>query len=373
MLELAVVIPTFNESDNLRPLLAALDTALKGVHWEAIVVDDDSPDGTAGLARSLSQDDPRVRVIQRVGRRGLSSACIEGMLSTAAPFVAVIDADMQHDEALLPKMLAKCRDENLDIVVGSRYVPGGGVGEWDATRALVSRGATKLSRLVIRDDLSDSMSGFFLMRRDSLEEVVGDLSGKGFKILADIFASSRRPLRFAEVPYQFRNRNAGESKLDTMVAWEYVLLLSEKFFNGVIPFRFVMFLLVGAIGIVFHLALLGMMLKGLDLRFLIAQGVATVAAIILNFTINNLFTYRDRKLTGWRAVLGLGTFALACGIGAFVNLRVAVYLYETGVAWWLSGLLGAGVGAVWNYAVTATFTWRRQQRRRVRPGNAVNV
>ncbi len=363
MIELAVVIPTFNERDNLRPLLAALERALAGIAWEAVVVDDDSPDGTADLARSLSQQDPRVRVIQRVGRRGLSSACVEGMMATAAPFVAVIDADMQHDEGLLPAMLAKCRDEGLDIVVGSRYVAGGGIGNWDSTRALVSRTATRLSRLVIRGDLSDPMSGFFLMRRTSLMELVGNLSAKGFKILADIFASSPRPLRFAELPYQFRTRHAGESKLDTLVAWEYVLLLSEKLLGGLVPFRFVMFVLVGAVGVLLHLALLGGLLKGAGVEFATAQAIAILVAIALNFTLNNLFTYRDRRLKGWRVLEGLASFALACAVGAFVNLRVAIYLFDKDVPWWLAGLLGAGVGAVWNFAVTSTVTWRESRRR----------
>src|SRR5688572_5401324 len=156
--ELSIVVPSFNERDNVLPLVEKLEAALQGIGWEVIYVDDDSQDGTADRVRELARDDPRVRCLQRIGRRGLSSAVIEGILASSAPYVAVIDADMQHDETLLPQMLDRLKDGGLDVVVGSRYVSGGGTGDWSGRRVSLSQFATRLSRLAVRQPLTDPMS-----------------------------------------------------------------------------------------------------------------------------------------------------------------------------------------------------------------------
>jgi dolichol-phosphate mannosyltransferase len=210
-LELSIVIPTFNESGNVVAPIERLARALEGIVWEVVFVDDDSPDSTAALLRQEARRDPRVRCLQRIGRRGLSSACVEGMLASSAPCVAVMDADLQHDETLLPRMLESLRRGDLDIVVGSRYIEGGNVGDWPAHRLSFSRIATWLARRVLRAELSDPMSGFFMLRREALEGCVRNLSAIGFKILLDIFASSPRPLRFAELPFVFRMRRPGKA------------------------------------------------------------------------------------------------------------------------------------------------------------------
>ena len=226
--ELAVIIPTFNERENIPELVRRLDECLKNVLWEVIFVDDDSPDGTARIARGIAQQDPRVRCIQRIGRRGLSSACVEGILASSAPYVAVMDADLQHDERVLPRMLEALKKGDTDIVVGSRYTEGGGIGSWDESRARMSRFATRLSRTVIQRDLSDPLSGFFALRREGFEGAVRNLSNVGFKILIDLLASSPQPLRLKEIPYDFRTRRAGESKLDSQAVWGYGMLLTDK-------------------------------------------------------------------------------------------------------------------------------------------------
>jgi len=201
--ELAVIVPTFNEHDNVPELLLALERALEGIEWEVVFVDDDSSDATADEVRALAASHSRVRCVQRIGRRGLASACVEGILATSAPYVAVMDADMQHDETILPRMLARLKSEGLDVVVGSRYVDGGGLGSWDAGRARISRLATRLARRVVPAELTDPMSGYFVMTREAFMGAVRQLASLGFKILVDLFASSPRPLRFAEVGYTF--------------------------------------------------------------------------------------------------------------------------------------------------------------------------
>ncbi len=358
MPELTVVIPTFNESGNVAPLVARLHDVLAGLDWEAVFVDDDSPDGTAEAVRTVAQRDPRIRCLQRVGRRGLSTAVIEGALSSSAPYVAVMDADLQHDEALLPDMLKTLKADGLDVVIGSRYVTGGGVGDWDGRRVAISGAAGRLSRLIVKADLTDPMSGFFMMRRDAFEAAVRRLSGQGFKILLDLFASSPRPLRFRELPYTFRLRTHGESKLDALVAWEYLMLILDKWAGHVVPVRFLLFAAVGGSGVLVHFAALWAALGPGGVAFAYAQTIATFVAMTSNFVLNNLLTYRDRRLKGWGFVRGLVSFYAVCSVGVVANVGVATFVHERDTVWWLAGGAGAVIGVVWNYAASAIFTWR---------------
>ena len=355
-IELAVVVPCFNERDNITLLVDKLTAALRGLEWEVIFVDDDSPDGTANMARKLAAANRRVRCIQRVGRRGLSTAVVEGMLASSAPYLAVMDGDLQHDERLLPKMLSALKDEKLDLVVGSRYVEGGGVGQWDRKRAALSSLATRLARLVIREPLSDPMSGFFVIARPAFERAVRRLSGQGFKILLDLFASTPEQYRFRELPYTFRDRLHGESKLDSFVAWEYIMLLVDKLIGWLVPARLVMFAAVGATGVIVHLVTLRIAMSVFS--FATSQAIATAVAITSNFIINNVFTYRDRRLRGTKFFTGLLSFFAVCGVGAVANVGIANAVFEQHYTWWVSALAGITVGLIWNYAVSSALTWR---------------
>ena len=277
--ELTVVVPTFNERDNVAPLVELVGAALAGIDWEVIFVDDDSADGTAAVVRDLARRDPRVRCIQRIGRRGLSTACIEGVLASSSPFVAVMDADLQHDERLLPLMLEVLKGDTCDLVVGSRYVSGGSLGDWDNRRAGISGLATRLSRFVCKADIADPMSGFFMVRRGVFEGAVRRLSGQGFKILLDLLASAPGQIRLKELPYQFRRRRHGTSKLDTLVAWEFGMLLADKLVGHLVPVRFALFAFIGAIGLGVHLAVLRAALTAPTLGFAAAQAIATLVAM----------------------------------------------------------------------------------------------
>lgn len=361
-IELAVIIPTFEEAGNVDELVCRLDAALAGIAWEAIFVDDHSQDGTAARVREIAARDRRVRCLERVGRRGLSSACVEGMLATPAPLVAVMDGDLQHDETLLTDMLDRFRaDPALEIAIGSRFVAGGSASGFSDQRAAQSRFATRLSRAVLRQDVADPMSGFFMLRTALLREVLPRLSAIGFKLLLDIFASARRPLRFAELPYRFRARTSGASKLDAAVTLEYALLLYDKAFGRIVPARFALFGLIGGIGVLVHFAILTALFKALGQGFGTAQTLATLGAMTFNFFLNNALTYRDRQLRGAGALLrGWLSFCLVCGLGAAANVGVATYLFEyQGTLWTLSALAGVAVGAVWNFVLSARFTWGR--------------
>jgi dolichol-phosphate mannosyltransferase len=269
-----------------------------------------------------------------------------------------MDADLQHDEELLPRMLETIKARSLDIVVASRYSGEGSVGDWQRSRILVSDLATRLARLVVKAELSDPMSGFFLIERDAFAAAMRNLSGQGFKILLDIFASSPQPLAYAELPFRFRRRLHGESKLDALVAWEYAMLLLDKLVGHLVPVRFLLFAMIGGLGVVTHLATLWTTTQLLPVGFASGQAIATIAAMTGNFLLNNTFTYRDRRLRGTRLLTGLASFYAVCAVGAVANVGIAYHLFGGHHSWWVAGLAGAAVGSVWNYAMSSVFTWR---------------
>ncbi len=357
--ELSVIVPTFNEALNVPLLVKALDTALSGIAWEVIFVDDNSPDGTTAVVRKLAETDRRVRCIRRIGRRGLSGAAIEGILASSAHAVAVMDGDMQHDESLLPRMLDNIRKGD-DLVVATRYTDGGAMDAgFSGFRKKASQAATGLATRVLGITVSDPMSGFFMMRRAAFDEVAPDLSTQGFKILLDLIASRPGQLKISELPFHFRARAAGESKLDTLVATEYVALLLAKMTGDWVSLRFVTFTLIGLTGLVVHLAALRFGLVSMRLGFDWAQIFASVVAMTWNFFLNNMLTYRDRRLRGARLITGLLSFYAICSFGMFANVGVAQMIYRQEPVWWLAGVAGALMSAVFNYAASSSITWRR--------------
>lgn len=357
--DLSVIVPTFNERENVAPMIRALKDALVGIPFEVVFVDDDSPDGTAALVKRLSRELVGIRCLHRIGRRGLSSAVVEGVLSSSAPYVAVVDGDMQHDETKLPEMLALLRGDSVDLVVGSRYVEGGGLGDWTASRVWMSKFAAGLSRTILKGQaLQDPMSGFFMTRRETFDLVVPRLSIEGFKILLDLIASSETRMRIAEVPYHFRQRVHGESKLDSLVLWEYGVLLIDKLVGKYVPPRFVLFVAVGATGVAVHFAVLSSLISLAKQQFLYAQSAATLVAMTWNFILNDTLTYRDKRLKGLRWFSGLLSFYAVCGVGALANVGIASALFEKSYSWWVAASAGIVVGTVFNYAMTSIFTWQ---------------
>jgi dolichol-phosphate mannosyltransferase len=360
--DLAIVLPTFNERGNVGPLVDRLEKALTGIHYEVIFVDDDSPDGTADAVRKVAERHDNVRVLHRIGRRGLSSACIEGILAASAPYVAVMDADLQHDESILPEMLRRIREENLDLVVGSRNITGGSMGQFAAWRVKLSQLGRRLSLMGVEHPLSDPMSGFFMVRFTAFERFAHRLSAIGFKILLDIVLSAGTGLRIGEVGYRFRQREHGESKLDIMVGLEYFELLVDKYFGDLVNVRFVLFGMLGALGVGVHLLILRALLRVGGLSFAKGQAITTVIVMILNYVLNNSVTYRDRRLRGWKFWGGLLTFCLACALGVVVNVAISNEAFHRGVPWVLAAFTGLLFSAIWNYGVMSVTTWRQARR-----------
>ena len=355
--DLSVIIPCYKERANVRPLLAKLEAALGQIPWEAIFVDDDSPDGTVAELRAIAALDPRVRCIRRIGRRGLASAVVEGALSSSAPYIAVIDGDLQHDETRLPDLLEAVR-AGADIAVGSRRVDGGDsaglAGPW---RHRISAAGSRLAQRALPVTLHDPMSGYFVIGRPLFEQLAPKLTAQGFKILLDLVLSAPASLRVTEIACHFRPRAAGRSKLDVLVLLQFAALLLDKATAGLVPLRFVSFALVGAVGVAVHLAVLTAA-RHLGAPFETAQVAATLTAMIVNFALNNLITYRDVRLRGRALWRGLVLFLLVCGLGAYANIGIARVLYSDHAGWTPAGLAGAAIGLVWNYAVSATLVWR---------------
>lgn len=355
---LSVVVPTLNEAENVPLLVTRLARALRDIAWEVIFVDDNSPDGTVAAARQLAQKDPRVRCLRRIGRRGLAGACIEGMLASSAISVAVMDGDLQHDETQLTRMLLAI-EQGADLVVGARLCPGGSAaGGLSRVRQLGSQIATAAARHLLGVRLSDPMSGFFMMRRELFDAIAPRLSTQGFKVLLDIVASCRQPLRVVELPFVFQPRRYGKSKLDTLVVFEFLGLLVAKLSRDWLSIRFVSFALVGATGLFVHLwALRQVLLLGMTFDW--SQTTAAYIAMTSNFVLNNQLTYRDRRLKGISALKGLLTFYAVCSVGTVANVGVANWIYGSRPSWWLAGTAGALMGLVFNYAASSTLTWQR--------------
>ena len=369
-LQLGIVLPTYNERGNLRTMVERLDKALVGIVWEAIVVDDNSPDGTSDEARAIAQEAPRLRVLQRIGRRGLASAAIEGMCATAAPVVAVMDADHQHDPALLPQMLAAVESGAFDLSYASRFAEGASTEAWGRPDRVKASGlANRLANKVTGLELTDPMSGYFMLRTEMLRHVAPRLSGVGFKILLDILATVETPMRVKEVPLAFAARAEGESKLDRTVVFEFLVGLYDKWLGRIIPTRFALFGTIGAAGVVVHMAMLASFMAAVGKPFVFGhwittfdagQTLAAVVAMSFNFVLNNELTYADKRLRGLGAMTaGWARFALTCSVGLLANVGVAGTLVRMGFHDYSAAIIGIVVGSVWNFALSSKFVWGR--------------
>lgn len=362
---LSVVLPTYEERESLPIVLSSLQQVLRGSPHEIIVVDDDSRDHTWEVAHTLSLDDPSIRVIRRVGRRGLSSAVVEGFLAAKGDVLLVMDADGQHGPVLVT-LLHRTVQEGADVAVGSRYAQGSDTGVFRGTRFALSQVATRLALMTAGAQTSDPMSGFFAVRREVFLAVLPRLAPRGFKILFDILVHLPPQSRVVDIPFAFQKRIAGESKLTPFVALQFLEAVYEIALGWLVPLSFVKYCLVGSLGVIVHLSaylVFSSVLAGasaLTVRsFSTAQVLATEVAILVNFLLNNAWTFRTDRLRGWRLLLGFLQYNVACAFGALANASVSVFLFLRGWSGIASALLGAVVSTVWNYTMSRATTWRR--------------
>lgn len=360
---LSVVAPTYREAANVPILFDKLKAALDGLPWEMIVVDDNSPDGTYEVAYEIAKRDGRMRCLRRVNRSGLAGAVIEGWLASSADFVAVIDGDLQHDETALPQMYTALAAGEGDLAVGTRIPDETQPKGLSPLRQKLSDLGAWFFRRIAGVTVSDPMSGFFMLRRETVARIAPALSPDGFKILVDVVMTAGAELRIVEVPYVFRQRQAGESKLSALVGLDFLGLVAHHASGGVLPVRFVLFALIGGVGLVVHLIALAIVVAAFGpAEFRAGQVDATMAAMASNFLLNNEITYRNMRFRGLRMIPGFILFALLCGVGAIANVNIASWLFHKRGVWWAAGLAGALIGVVWNYAASNTFVWRKRSK-----------
>ena len=378
-IEVSVIIPSFNEAENVGPITAALTEVLTGRFgesgWEIIWVDDNSPDGTAAAVRAMAKTDRRIRIMQRVGRRGLSSAVMDGIMSAAGEICVIMDGDGQHDPAALPDIVAPIILRDVDVVAASRFIGGGDAGGLSSqARKTASLKTIRLINKMFHLSLTDPLTGYFAISRERALEIAPSLSQYGFKILVDLIVSGGGALRVKEIPLTFKPRAAGESKLGNRVIFDFFLFMIEKTlgrFISVSP-RFISFALIGGSGVFLHLAVMAMIFAGARLAsggaeispimFTAAQFGGALCAMFSNYFLNNLLTYADRRLSGFAFVKGFILFALLCSVGLAANVGVASAInsrYAT--LWALSALGGILVGTVWNYAATRQYVWKASE------------
>lgn len=359
----SVIVPTYRESANIPILFERIKRVLNGAPWELVVVDDDSPDGTSSVAFALAAEDRRIRCLRRVNRSGLAGAVIEGWMSSSADFVAVIDGDLQHDESILPKMYEALARGSGNLAIGARIRNASGSGSLSPARQALSDLGAWFFRRIAGTTVADPMSGFFMIRREIVSRLAPRLSPDGFKILVDVILSAGGGLKIVEIPYEFRKRNAGESKLTPLVGIDFLGLVVHHATAGILPIRFVLFAMIGAGGLIVHILTLSAVLHWFGtLTFDAGQLIATIVAMGSNFILNNEITYRPYRFQGPGMVVGFLAFALGCSVGALANLNVASWLYRADQTWWLAGLAGALLSVVWNYAVSTNLIWRRRRR-----------
>lgn len=366
-MELSIVTPTFNEAQNLPLLYAALSKVLQQIDWELIVVDDNSQDKTWQIARAMATDYDNIRVIRRTRSRGLSSACIEGMQLAAGEFTLIMDADLQHDESIIPQMIESLR-RGTDLVIGSRFVENASAtGLASDKRRCYTRIGNFLGNLFLDHRLSDPLTGFFALRTERCMQLSPKLSDTGFKILLDLLIVGHFE-RVEEIGYQFQKREAGESKLDHVIVWQFIVFLLEKMTRGLIPARFISFLAVGASGLVVHFVTLFALMK-LSPLFWLAQLGATLVALSSNFLINNWLTFYDMRLTGLEAIRGLLLYAVFASVGIIANVGVATYLVEQyrgefEYSNWVivvAATAGILIDTLWKFVMSERFVWNRNK------------
>ena len=361
--KLTVVIPTFNEVENIPMILKKIENTLKNVTFEIIFVDDNSNDGSIEKIRELELEKRNISLLHRIGRRGLSGACIEGMLAAKSGLVAIIDCDLQHDDTKLIDMLEKFDNQkNLDLVIGSRHNDTGKSKDgFNTIRKLGSDFAIFLTKKLLRIQTTDPMSGFFMVKKKSLLQIINKLQPNGFKILADIIAcSNRNPKKWeiTEVGYEFKKRTSGQSKMSLIVILEFLGLILSHLSRGLLSIRFILFGMVGLSGVFVQLFTTFLCLNLSIQPYVIAHSIGVFMAMTSNYYFNNLLTYKDRSLAGSSFFKGLLSFYLICSAGALANIAIAKLFFDYTEIWVLSSLMGAILGAVWNFIFSSIFTWK---------------
>ena len=358
---ISVIIPTFNERKNISNLVNRLLKLDIPYDIEIIIVDDNSSDGTSDIVRKLVLYEKRIRLISRVGRSGLSSAIKEGCLCASGELVAVMDADGQHEPSYIIEAIECIKKLKVDIVVGSRFTKGSRIRGLSKSRERGSSFANFLARLSLYGfytDLSDYMSGFFLFKRKVCIKFIEKIDVNGFKFFYELLALSRGKLKVSEIPILFKERIYGNSKLDLPVVWDFFISLIHSFMRRIIPRRAVSFGLVGSIGVFVQLCTIYFLMAVSSLAFEKVLPVGVIVAASSNYIINNILTFRTKKLVGKSFYLGLFKFLLVSSLPIIANIGITNLFYnQLSVNTLMSQIGGILVVFIWNYAASSKVVW----------------
>ncbi|MHC1728361.1 MAG: glycosyltransferase [Syntrophobacteraceae bacterium] len=351
-IELSIIIPTYNESENLPVLISEIQEVMEDHSYEIIVVDDDSPDGTWQVAEQYAQLFSNISYIRRVNRKGLSSAITEGFLLAKGAYLAVLDADLQHDTRLIISMLEEIGE--VDIVIGSRYVAQKSVPGWDSRRSRLSRAGTLMAQEILGREVSDPLSGFFMLHRRVIQDVAPELFSEGYKILFDILI--RRPeLRVKELQYEFQPRRHGTSKLNAAVAFDFADLLISAAFRSRLNLQLIRYGIAGASSVAAYFFFLYAFHATLGWQYPLSLALAIEAAVLSYYIMNNQGASRHRFMGSewWKRA---GSYNLICLTGSLCNFAIGWHLVSNGISWFLAGALGIWIGMSLNCLAGRIFT-----------------
>ncbi|MEM2930424.1 MAG: glycosyltransferase family 2 protein [Thermoproteota archaeon] len=358
-IQLSIIIPTYMEAENLPKLIERIEEALKEIDFEIIIVDDNSPDGTADIAEGLGIEFGNIRVIRRPGKLGLGSAVMDGLKLARAQLIAVMDADLQHPPEILPRILEELR-KGCDFVIASRYVKGGGAMGLSLWRRFVSRGATILAHVSLPKTrhVSDPLSGYFAFNKKVIYGI--KLNPVGYKILLEMLVKGGYG-RVCEIPYSFQRRVGGKSKLGLSEILLYLKHLYSLARETREYRRLISFVLVGLTGILVDESILWFLTEHLYLHYMFSATISAEASILSNFALNETFTFRDLVTDSslksvikrvfeynWTRIIGI------C-LGLITLYVLTVFL---GLHYLLANLAGIAVGLVWNYSTSISIVWK---------------
>ena len=358
---LSVVLPTFNERNNIISIINQLLELPIPYEIELIIVDDNSSDGTAKVVRDYSQKERRIRLINRFGRSGLSSALKEGCLCASGDQIIIMDSDGQHQVDTINKAINKLNSINTDIVIASRFLEESVQEGLTKRREKGSNIANKFARLSLSKKyahLTDYMSGFIAFKRNNCINTIKKIDVNGFKFLYELLAISKGRLNVLEIPLKFKERKIGTSKLDSAIIWDFVISLLHTFTRRIIPRRAISFAIVGTTGVFVQMFCIYFIIWITNFEFQKVLPFGVIMAASSNYTINNLLTFRENKLKGLKFVGGLFKFLLVSSLPILANIGVTNLFFDKFSSnSFFSQLIGIIVVFIWNYAASSKFVW----------------
>jgi len=356
MSEVSIIIPTYNESENIVKVLNEIELTLSGHDYEVIVVDDNSPDQTSEIVKKISKANKNILCIKRTWKKGLSSAVIEGVALSSKELVCVMDGDGQHDPKDILKMLEHHRAYNLDLVSGSRFLNLSSELALSQSRKNLSDAGIFFANLFLKKKMTDPMTGLFLIKKNLIENLQDQLYKDGFKILFDILMLNKT-LKSDEVQINFRSRIAGDSKLNISTIFNMLGQVMENITKGFMPASFFVFSLVGTVGVAIHLTSLSLLL--MSLGFVAANAVSTVLAMTSNYFLNNYLTFHNLHKTFRERFQGLIKYSFTNSFSILANIGVASQFYANNFSEISSALIGILAGLVLNYFLSLNLVFKK--------------